>query len=145
MLHLIKLCVGVETPAELVAWQAHRLDALKRAGAPAELIHRTRHMPKRRAEVLDGGSLYWVIKGVIQLRQRIVDLREEANEEGRTMCAIVFDPELVATRPQARRPFQGWRYLPVEDAPPDLPQAQRGAIEAMPAAMRAELAALSLL
>jgi hypothetical protein len=145
MLHLIKLCVGVETPAELIAWQAHRLDALKRAGLPAELIHRTRHMPKRRAEVLDGGSLYWVIKGVIQLRQQIIDLREEANEEGRTMCAIVFDPELVATRPQARRPFQGWRYLPVEDAPPDLPQAERGAIEAMPAAMRAELAALALL
>jgi hypothetical protein len=145
MLHLIKLCVGVDNPAELIAWQEQRLAALRRAGKPAELIHRTRQMPKRRDEVLDGGSLYWVIKGVIQLRQRIVDLREEANEEGRTMCGIVFDPALVPTRPQARRPFQGWRYLPVEDAPPDLPHAERGAIEAMPAAMRAELAALALL
>jgi hypothetical protein len=145
MLHLIKLCVGVDNPAELIAWQEHRLEALRRAGKPAELIHRTRQMPKRRDEVLDGGSLYWVIKGVIQLRQRIVDLREEANEEGRTMCGIVFDPALVPTRLQARRPFQGWRYLPLEDAPPDLPQAERGAIEAMPAAMRAELAALALL
>jgi len=102
-------------------------------------------MPKKRDEVLDGGSLYWVIKGVIQLRQRITDLREEMNAEGRSMCGIVFDPVLVPTRPQARRPFQGWRYLTAADAPPDLPQAERGAIEAMPAEMRAELAALALL
>jgi hypothetical protein len=145
MLHLIKLCVGIENPAELIAWQAHRLEALKRYGLPPELAHRTRQMPKKRAEVLDGGSLYWVIKGVVQLRQRIVDLREEANDEGRSICAIVFDPMLVPTRPQPRRPFQGWRYLTAEDAPPDLPQAERGAIEAMPPAMRAELAALALL
>jgi hypothetical protein len=145
MLHLIKLCVGVDTPAELIAWQEHRLEALRRAGKPAELVHRTRHMPKMRGEVLDGGSLYWVIKGVVQLRQRIVDLREETSDEGRSICGIVFDPVLVPTRPQIRRPFQGWRYLPVADAPPDLPQAERGAIEAMPAQMRAELAALALL
>jgi hypothetical protein len=145
MLHLIKLCVGIDNPAELIAWQEHRLEALKRSGLPPELAHRTRQMPKKRAEVLGGGSLYWVIKGVVQLRQRIVELREETNDEGRSMCAIVFDPLLVSTRPQPRRPFQGWRYLPAEDAPPDIAQAERGAIEAMPAAMRAELAALALL
>jgi hypothetical protein len=144
-MHLIKLCVGVESAAELIAWQAQRLEALRRAGLPAELVHRTRHMPKKRLEVLDGGSLYWVIKGAIQLRQRIVDLREETDAEGRALCGIVFDPVLVPTRPQARRPFQGWRYLPPEDAPADLPQAEMAAIDAMPAAMRAELAALALL
>ena len=144
-MHLIKLCVGIESPAELIAWQRHRLEVLRRSGKPAELVHRTRHMPKKRDEVLDGGSLYWVIKGVIQLRQRITDLREEMNAEGRSMCGIVFDPVLVPTRPQTRRPFQGWRYLTAADAPPDLPQAERGAIEAMPAEMRAELAALALL
>lgn len=144
-MHLIKLCVGVESAAELIAWQAQRVAMLQRAGKPVDLSHRTRHMPKKRLEVLDGGSLYWVIKGSIQLRQRIIDLREETDSEGRALCAIVFDPVLVPTRPQARRPFQGWRYLVPEDAPPDLPQAERAAIEAMPAAMRAELAALALL
>ena len=145
MLHLIKLCVGIENPAELVAWQHHRLEQMRRNGVPAELVHRTRQMPKRRDAVLDGGSLYWVIKGVIQLRQRIVDLREEANDEGRSMCGIVFDPVLVATRPQPRRPFQGWRYLTPEDAPADLSAAEHDAVDAMPPEMRAELAALALL
>lgn len=144
-MHLIKLCVGIETAAELIEWQAHRLETMRREGRPAELIHRTRQMPKRRSDVLDGGSLYWVIKGFIQLRQPILDLREEADQEGRSLCCIVFDPVLVPTRPQARRPFQGWRYLPPEDAPPDLPSAERGAVDAMPAKMRAELAALALL
>ncbi len=144
-MHLIKLCVGIDNAAELIAWQAHRLEALRRGGKPAELVHRTRHMPKRRAEVLDGGSLYWVIKGSVQLRQRILDLREETDSEGRALCGIVFEPLLVPTRPQPRRPFQGWRYLKPEDTPPDLPPAERAAVDAMPAAMRAELAALALL
>jgi hypothetical protein len=144
-MHLVKLCVGIDTAAELIHWQNHRLEALKRAGKPAELVHRTRQMPKRRLEVLDGGSLYWVIKGAIQLRQRIVDLREETDAEGRALCGIVFDPVLVPTRAQARRPFQGWRYLPREDAPPDLAAAEAAAVAEMPAQMRAELAALALL
>lgn len=84
-MHLIKLCVGIENPAELIQWQAHRLKAFRRAGKPAELVHRTRQMPKRRLEVLDGGSLYWVIKGQIQLRQRILDLREETDAETRAV------------------------------------------------------------
>jgi hypothetical protein len=144
-MHLIKLCVGVESPAELIAWQAHRLESLRRARKPAELVHRTRQMPKRRLEVLDGGSLYWVIKGQVQLRQRIVDLREEIDAEGRALCGIVFDPLLVPTRPQPRRAFQGWRYLPPEDAPPDVPADEAAVIADMPDAMRAELAALALL
>jgi hypothetical protein len=144
-MHLIKLCVGIENPAELISWQAQRLKTLQRQGKTAELVHRTRHMPKKRLEVLDGGSLYWVIKGIVQLRQPILDLREETDAEGRKLCGIVFDALLVPTRPQARRPFQGWRYLPRQDAPSDLPQAERSAIEAMPDGMRAELAALALL
>jgi hypothetical protein len=86
-----------------------------------------------------------VIKGFIQLRQRVIDLREEVDSESRSLCGIVFDPVLVPTRPQARRAFQGWRYLPAEDVPPDLPPAERGALEAIPPQMRAELAALALL
>jgi hypothetical protein len=144
-MHLIKLCVGIETAAELIHWQAHRLEALRRAGERLELMHRTRQMPKRRQEVLAGGSLYWVIKGQVQLRQRIIDLREATDAEGRSLCAIIFDPQLVPTRPQPRHPFQGWRYLSPDDAPPDLPPAQAAAIAEMPATMRAELAALALL
>lgn len=145
MIHLIKLCVGIDNPGELIVWQAHRLDLLRRAGEPAELAHRTRQSPKRRAEVLGGGSLYWVIKGQVQLRQRILDLREETDAEGRGLCAIVLDAQLVPTRPQPRRAFQGWRYLTPEDAPPDLAGAEAAVIEDMPADMRAELAALALL
>ena len=144
-MHLIKLAVGVDRAEELVAWQARRLETLRRAGQPAELVHRTRHMPKKRLEVLEGGSLYWVIKGVVQLRQRIADLREEADGEGRPLCGIVFDPVLVPVRPQARRPFQGWRYLTPADAPPDLATIPGSGHEAMPPALRAELAALALL
>jgi hypothetical protein len=144
-MHLIKLCVGIDTAAELIHWQAHRLETLRRAGKPLELVHRTRQMPKRRQEVLAGGSLYWVIKGQVQLRQRILDLREETDVEGRSLCGIVFDALLIPTRPQPRRPFQGWRYLPPEDAPPDLPASEAAMIAQMPAAMRAELAALALL
>jgi hypothetical protein len=144
-MHLIKLCVGIDTPEELVAWQRHRLSTLRGAGKTAELVHRTRQMPKRRAEVLQGGSLYWVIKGFIQLRQPVFDLREESDAEGRSLCAIVLDPGLVPTRMQARRPFQGWRYLPRGDAPPDLPASAAVTPSDMPPAMRAELAALALL
>jgi len=144
-MHLIKLCVGIDSADELIAWQAHRLETMRRSGAPAELVHRTRQMPKRRDKVLAGGSLYWVIKGVIQLRQGILDLRAETDAEGRPLCGILLTPALVVTRPQARRPFQGWRYLPPEDAPPDLPETEAALCRGMPQAMRAELAALALL
>jgi hypothetical protein len=145
MIHIVKLCVGIENAAELIAWQAERLKAMKRVGQTPELVHRTRMTPKRAGEVLDGGSLYWVIKGSILLRQRILDLREETDPERGSVCAIVFDPVLVPTRPQARRAFQGWRYLTTDDAPPDLPASEAAVVAEMPAAMRAELAALALL
>ena len=82
-MHLIKLCVGIDTAAELIDWQRRRLETLRGSGKLAELVHRTRQMPKRRLEVLDSGSLYSVIKGSVQLHQRVLDLREEADSEGR--------------------------------------------------------------
>ncbi len=144
-MHLIKLCVGVDTLEELAAWQALRLEKQRRAGVDPELAHRTRQMPRQRDAVLDGGSLYWVIKGVIRARQRIADLREETDAEGRTLCAIVFEPALIATRPQPRRAFQGWRYLKPEDAPADIGGTGARDLAKMPEAMRAELAALALI
>jgi hypothetical protein len=143
-IHLVKLCVGCDTVRELADWQVERLKELKRARQRRELCHRTLQAPKRRDEVLDGGSLYWVIKGFILVRQRILELRPDRKEDGTPCCGIVLDPKLVETRPQARRAFQGWRYLPVDDAPPDRRAVGREEGE-MPPAMRAALRELRLI
>jgi hypothetical protein len=141
--HLIKLCVGVDNVQELKDWQDERLKQLKRARMSVELCHRTLQAPKRRGEVLDGGSLYWVIKGVILVRQRILDLRPDSKDDGTACCGIVLDPELVTVRGRARRAFQGWRYLAPADAPPD--QRLTAAEGEMPPAMRADLRELRLI
>ena len=143
-LHLVKLCVGCESIEDLAAWQAERLARMKQAGQKPELSHRTFQTPKRRAELLDGGSLYWVIKGVIQVRQPIVDLGEGRKDDGTPCCLIVLENRLVPVRPVPRRPFQGWRYLDAADAPADLTGAN-AQIADMPPAMRRELAELGLL
>lgn len=142
-LHLIKLCVGCESVEDLEGWIALRLEEKRRAGLPPEHFHTTRMVPKRVDELLDGGSLYWIIKGGVQCRQRLVDIRPFTDGEGIGRCRLVFDPQLVLTSWQPRRPFQGWRYLKPEDAPTDLASAD-GAGE-MPVALRKELAELGLL
>jgi hypothetical protein len=111
-LHLIKLCVGADSVEELRAWRA---DRARRGIAP---IVPTRQTPKRADELVDGGSLYWVIKGVILVRQRIVSI--VTLDAGPQPCRIDLAPELILTAPQPRRAFQGWRYLDPKDAPPDL-------------------------
>ena len=91
--HLVKLCVGVETVQDLRDWQAERLRRLAREGKTPEPCHRTLQAPRRRDEVLDGGSLYWVVKGFVIVRQRIVALRADIKDDGRACCGIVLDPE----------------------------------------------------
>ena len=142
--HLVKLCVGIDRLRDLRVWQARRLDDLARAGEVPELCHKTKQMPRRKDEVLDGGSLYWVIKGFVSARQRILDLKEAAREDGTRCCGIVLDPQIIETRPKPRRPFQGWRYLEMDEAPPDLSQWDE-AIADMPPGMREELRALRLI
>ena len=142
--HLIKLCVGCDTVEELAIWQAERLKRLKRARKTPELCHRTLQTPRRRDEVLDGGSLYWVIKGFVLVRQRVLDLRPDAKDDGTACCGIVLDKELVATRAHPRRAFQGWRYLEVTDAPRDGGVVDT-AVEDMPRGMREELRELRLI
>ena len=115
-LHLIKLSVGSESVASLARWQATRA-AQGRDGLPR---HVTRMWPRRKAELLDGGSIYWVIRGFVRARQRIVRLDEADLGDGVRRCAIVLDPALVSTAATPRRPFQGWRYLRAADAPVDL-------------------------
>lgn len=142
--HLIKLCVGIENIEHLAQVQRARLDAARARGEVGELRHLTRNTPRRAAEVLDGGSLYWVIKGVIQVRQRILDLQSAQRESGAPACAIVIAPKHVRTQPRAFRPFQGWRYFPEDKAPPDL-DAAAGRLGDLPPEMAAELRDLGLL
>lgn len=120
MIHLIKLSVGTESVDSLRAWQGTRM-AQAEDGLPR---HVTRMWPKRESEILDGGSIYWVFKGLIQCRQRILRLDEVDRGDGVRRCAIVLDPEVFATAASPRRPFQGWRYLKPEDAPPDLSKSR---------------------
>ena len=138
-LHLLKLAVGIENIGHLREVQARRL------AENGSLCHVTRFMPRRAEQVLDGGSLFWVVRNFIRVRQRLLDLRVvKTVETGSSKCAFVLDPELVLTVPARRRPHQGWRYFEAGSAPPDL----GGSIEEfgdMPAEMAAELRALGLL
>lgn len=133
-LHLIKLCVGVSSVEDLLE---------RRGREPAgPTRHVTRMWPKREAD-LAGGSLYWVIKGEIQARQAILGFEEVDQGDGIRRCAILMDPEVIRVAPAPRRPFQGWRYLEGEAAPPDLGRARVGE-EALPAEMRAALAEIGV-
>ena len=140
MLHLQKLSVGTDDTDDLAAWQRTRR-AQSDDGLPR---HVTRMWPKREAELLDGGSIYWVIKGVIQCRQRIVRLDEYRRDDGILRCAFVLDPEIVRVAAVQRRPFQGWRYLAPSDAPPDLTQAKAGE-DVLPPELSAALADIGIL
>ncbi|MCT8973153.1 DUF1489 family protein [Microbaculum marinisediminis] len=142
--NLIKLCVGADSVEDLTGWIAERLADKQRRGVPAEQVHVTRMTPKRQDDILDGGSLYWVIKGIIQCRQRILELRPVTGEDGVARCGIVLDPDVRLVEPRPRGAFQGWRYLDAKDAPPDLGDKTSG-IADMPAAMRRELVELGLL
>ncbi|MGX7745148.1 DUF1489 family protein [Rhodopseudomonas parapalustris] len=137
-LHLIKLAVGCESVKDLTERVAERV---KRTG---QHIHITRMVPKRDAELLDGGSLYWVIRGEIAAREKLIAIEPFRDGEGISRCRLVLEPEVHPVSPRPMRPFQGWRYLNAADAPPDLGRAAEG-IAAMPEAMRRELRELGLL
>lgn len=119
--NLIKLSVGSESVESMANWQATRR-AQSADGLPR---HVTRMWPKRSEEILNGGSLYWVIKGLVQCRQRVLRLDEVIGEDGIRRCAIVLDPEIIRVAPSQKRPFQGWRYLKPEDSPADLGKARQ--------------------
>jgi hypothetical protein len=139
MLHLVKLSVGTETVEDLERWQASGRSATA-DGLPR---HVTRMWPKREAEVLDGGSIYWVIKGVVLCRQRVLRLDEVVRADGIRRCAFVLEPGLIRTAAAVRRPFQGWRYLDPADAPPDL-RAGAESEDALPPSLSAALAEIGV-
>ncbi len=143
-LHLIKLCVGADSVRDLEDWIKQRLKEKRKRGEKPEHIHRTRMTPKRAEELVDGGSLYWVIRGEITCRQRIRDVRPFRDKEGIGRCGLVLDPKVVLVAPRPFRAFQGWRYLALKDAPRDLDKVAPGAA-AMPEKMRRELRELGLM
>jgi hypothetical protein len=145
-LHLIKLCVGCDSIEDLASWQVERLKQRREAGEThPQLFHRTFQTPKRRDELLAGGSLYWVIKGLIQVRQPLADIVDGTKEDGTPCCVLMLKRDLVPVRPAPRRAFQGWRYLTADDAPEDLPVGASTGVGAMPPKLRKELAELGLL
>lgn len=144
-LHLLKLCVGVETVGDLAGWIEENRSHAARLGRPYEQTHTTRMIPKRADAVAGEGSLYWVIKGWVACRQRVLALRPFVDADGIGRCRIVLEPQVRPVAPRPCRPFQGWRYLAAADAPADLDAAAAGAVAAMPDAMRRELALLGLL
>jgi hypothetical protein len=144
--HLLKMAVGIESVDHLRAVQRQRLARARREGGTGDLRHLTRNMPKRDAEALDGGSMYWVIKGYIRVRQRLLGFDRVTGEDGRKRCALILDPDLVLTELQPQKPIQGWRYLEPEAAPADSAAGDVPDLEAaMPPDMAAELRALGLI
>ena len=120
MIHMVKLCVGAESVDDLKSWQARQIGFRPKEGRPARPACQTRMTPKQVDGLLDGGSLYWVIKGMILVRNPILNVETLKDREGRDYCEIDLDPECVLTVPTPRKAFQGWRYLKPDDAPTDL-------------------------
>jgi hypothetical protein len=143
-LHLIKLCVGCDSVRDLEDWIRQKIKERRKRGLPREHMHRTRMVPKRADELCDGGSLYWVIRGEIMCRQRILDVRPFTDRDGIGRCHLVLEPKPILVEPRPFRAFQGWRYLQGKDSPRDLDRAAPGA-KNMPETLRRELRELGLL
>ena len=142
-LHLIKLCVGAESIEDLEQWIDQRIRERRKRGERQDSLHVTRMVPKRGDELLDGGSLYWVIRGQVAARQALKDIETFTDAEGIGRCRLWMEREVVPVLPRPYRPFQGWRYLARKDAPPDL--HGRGDVAEMPEELRRELSVLGLL
>jgi hypothetical protein len=138
-LHLIKLAVGCESVRELKGWVAERMATAKKKGLPLRHIHITRMTPKRDGELLAGGSLYWVIKGEVAAREKNIAIEPFRDKDGIGRCRLVMQPRVIAVSPRPMRPFQGWRYLTEDAAPPDLTKSSAASVAAMPEPMRREL------
>ena len=144
-LHLIKLAVGCESVKELKQWIAERMQAARKKGLPQHHVHVTRMTPKRVDDILDRGSLYWVIRGEVAAREKIIGIEPFRDKDGIGRCRLVMQPKVIAVSPRPMRPFQGWRYLKPEDAPADLGKASAAGVAAMPEPLRRELRDLGLL
>ena len=141
-LHLIKLCVGADSIADLEEWIEERVRERLARREAARSLHVTRMAPSRAAEIVGGGSLYWIIKGQLSARQRLIEIEPFVDADGIGRCRLWLDPKLVKVSPRPMRPFQGWRYFAAKDAPPDLGRSGAGR---MPEELRRALGELGLL
>jgi hypothetical protein len=144
-LHLIKLCVGCDSVKDLKEWVAERVKAAKKRHQPLHHVHVTRMTPKRIEEILAGGSLYWVIRGEIAAREKLIAIEPFRDKDGIGRCRLVMQPKVISVSPRPMRPFQGWRYFKADAAPPDLTRSAASGVAAMPEPMRRELRDLGLL
>src|ERR1700723_2894335 len=144
-LHLIKLAVGCESVRELKGWVPEPMRTARKKGLPQRHIHITRMTPKRDEELLAGGSLYWVIRGEIAAREKIIAIEPFRDRDGIGRSRLVMQPKVIPVLPRPMRPFQGWRYFTPDSAPPDLGKAAAASVAAMPEPMRRELRDLGLL
>lgn len=142
-LNVVKLCVGVQAPQDLRDRFAARVASS--GGGRFIASHVTRMRPGRAEEIAGKGSLYWVMKGQICCRQAILGFEEAEGSDGIKRCRFLLDTEVIDVQPRPKRPFQGWRYLTAQDAPPDLGAGVSEAVADMPDEMRRELAAMGLL
>jgi hypothetical protein len=143
-LHLLKLSVGAESVDDLKGWIKERVAQRKKRGESGHHVHITRMVPKRDAEILDGGSIYWVIKGQIMCREVVRGIEPFRDKEGINRCRLLMTPKVILVEPRPFRAFQGWRYLQDKDAPRDLEKLAPGARH-MPEELRRELRGLGLL
>jgi hypothetical protein len=143
-LNLIKLCVGCDSIVDLEEWIEENRAHHRRLRRDYEQTHTTRMVPKRASELLDGGSLYWVVRGHVACRQSLLDVRPFTDSDGIGRCRLVLEQRVIPVEPRPCRPFQGWRYLAVKDAPRDI-DLNAGDLAKMPEELRRELAELGLL
>ena len=139
-IHLLRMAVGINSIAELINLQKRRRQTIP----DSKLFNTTRNVPKRLDELLDGGSIYWVVKRLIRVRQEIISVSQEINNEGKKYCLIEINPKLIKVEPRTQKPFQGWRYLNTEDAPGDIELRSSPEAE-LPEEMLIELKELGLM
>ncbi len=143
--HILRRAFRVDNLDDLKRTQKESMDAERAAGRKRRLYRRMRTTPTRTEEILDGGSIYWAIKGYVRARQRILAIETRVDDEGRKRCFLHLDPKLVPTVLHPSKPRRGWRYLPPSDAPADRPEAENQVVDELPSDMEAELRELGLL
>ena len=143
--HIARRAFRMESLDDLVQLQKERIAAERAAGRPARLYWWMRSTPTRQAEILDGGSIYWVIKGYIRARQRILGIETQIDSEGRKRCFMHLEPRVIPTALSPSTPRRGWHYLEQQGAPPDRPGQTEGLGEELPSEMAAQLRELGLL
>ena len=143
-INLIKLCVGAENISDLARRQTQKKSITNDTKSTPQIIHVTRMWPKREKELIAGGSIYWVFKGLILARQQIDGLKEIKGSDGIKRCGLILNQKIFKTEPKPKRAFQGWRYLTKTDSPKDLGQYSQEESE-LPRNMQIELTKLGIL